>query len=284
MLIDLHVHSNKSDGTLSPWEVIDLAVKGNISVIALTDHDTIDGIDEAKTATIEAKSKGDSITLVAGVELSVSYKNKDIHVLGLFLDTNNSNLIKTLDDARKKREERNKKMAENFRKSGIPITLEKLQEYEENAVITRAHFAMFLVEKGYARTSQEAFKTYLSKSSPYYVSRESFSPKEAIDLIHDANGLSFIAHPYLYDFNLEQIEEMVSDFSDMGIDGIEALYSLNTPKEEEVMIGIARKNNLLISGGSDFHGETKPYIKLGIGKGNLKIPYEIYQKLNEKTF
>lgn len=279
MLIDLHVHSNYSDGTLSPSELIDLGLKNNLSVIALTDHDTLAGIDEAQRAVSLKRDKGFKITLVPGVEISVFYKGHDIHILGLLIDHYNPSLNKALDQANNSRNIRNEKIARNFRNDGIPITLEKLQENSENSVITRAHFAMYLVEHGYAKSTNDAFKRFLCKGSPYYVSRDYLSAEKGIEMIHGANGLAFIAHPLLYGFTQSQVVKMIEDFKKMGIDGIEAIHSSNTKAQKNFLVGLANKNNLLITGGTDFHGDVKPDIALGKGMGNMKIPYSIYEKI-----
>lgn len=280
MLIDLHVHSNISDGTLTPSGVVELAVKNGISAIALTDHDTIDGIPEASKSAMDFRQKGNVIELIPGTELSVSYKKRDIHILGLFLDVQNPTLINALKNARIGRDERNEKMAANLRNAGINITIDMLQK-SKNDVITRAHFAKFLAEQGFVKSPEEAFQTYINSKSPYYVPREYFSPSQAIELIHKAKGFAIIAHPLLYHFNDEEVEEMVFDFTHLGIDGIEAIYSLNTEEDEAKMLKLAKKYNLLVSGGTDYHGDNKPDLELGFGRGNMRIPYSILEKFKE---
>lgn len=278
-MIDLHVHSNYSDGSLSPTELIDLALKNKLSVIALTDHDTLAGIKEAEKAANSKRNNGFEITLVPGVEISVFYKGLDVHILGLLIDPSNIILNKALDEAKDKRNIRNEKIAEKFRNNGIAITIEKLQEDAKDAVITRAHFAMYLVKHNYAKSTSDAFKRFLGKDCPYYVARDYLSYQEGIELIHEANGLAFIAHPLLYDLSKAQVVEMIKDFKEMGIDGVEAIYSSNTKEEENFLINLAKENNLLITAGTDFHGDTKPELELGKGKGNMKIPYSIYEKM-----
>ena len=278
-MIDLHVHSNYSDGSLSPTELIDLAVQKELSVIALTDHDTLAGINEAKKAANSKRNKGFEITLVPGVEISVFYKGLDVHILGLLIDPSNSILNKSLEEAKDKRNIRNEKIAEKFRNNNIAITIEKLQEGAKDSVITRAHFAMYLVEHNYAESTSDAFKRFLGKECPYYVARDYLSYEKGIELIHEANGLAFIAHPLLYGLNKAQVVEMIKDFKKMGLDGIEAIYSSNTKEEESFLIDLAKENDLLITAGTDFHGDTKPDLELGEGKGNMKIPYSIYEKI-----
>lgn len=280
--IDLHVHSNVSDGTLTPSEVVSLAVRNHLAAIALTDHDTLAGIPEAQAAALSETQKGNPIRIIPGTEISVSYRKKDIHILGLLVDPNNSSLYRSLENARIKRDERNEKMTAKLRSAGIDITIDKLREEEGEAVLTRAHFAKFMVKYGYCKNLPDAFNRYLNNDSPYYVQREYLSPEEAINLIHNAGGLSIVAHPLLYKYTLEEVEQMVAYLADLGIDGIEAIYSSNNGFDEGRMRHLANKYNLEITGGSDFHGANKPDLRLGTGRGNLKIPYSILEKLEER--
>lgn len=280
--IDLHVHSNASDGTLTPTEVVALAVKNNISVIALTDHDTLDGLPEAEAAATHYRENGKSIYIIPGTEISVSYRDKDIHILGLFIDVNNEQLTKSLEEARVKRDERNEKMTANLREVGIDITIEKMREKEGDAVLTRAHFAKYMVEKGYIKTMKDAFNRYLNNDSPYYVKREYLSPEEAIRLIHLAGGLAVLAHPLLYKFTLNEVDEMIAYLTNIGLDGIEAIYSANTGFDEGRLLHFANKYGLVITGGSDFHGANKPELDLGVGRGNLHVPETLLDELEKR--
>lgn len=278
-LVDLHVHSNESDGTLSPREVVELAVKSNLDAIALTDHDTLDGINEAIKASYDASKAGHPIRIIPGTELSASYKNKDIHILGLFLDPNNQILKDELLKARIKRDERNEKMANNLVQAGIDISISKMREIEGNVVLTRAHFAKYLTEHGYTKSIKEAFDKYLNDESPYYVKREYLTPQMAINIIHEAGGLAILAHPLLYKYTLKEVEELIQYLCQFDLDGIEIIHSSNTGFDEGHLRRIGNKFGLLFSGGSDFHGENKPDIKLGVGYGNLKIPYAMLDNL-----
>ncbi|BCJ93478.1 phosphatase [Anaerocolumna cellulosilytica] len=280
--IDLHVHSSASDGTLSPAKVVRLASEKQLAAIALTDHDTLAGIPEANKESDILKEEGTFIQIIPGTEISVSYRKKDIHILGLFVDTNSGQLYDSLEQARIRREERNHKMTANLRTAGIDITVDKLKEAEGDAVLTRAHFAKYMVEHGYVKTNQDAFTKYLHDDSPYYVPREYLSPEEAISLIHSAGGLAVIAHPLLYKFTLPEVEAMVAYLKDYGLDGVETIYSANTGFDEGHIRRIANKYDLAMTGGSDFHGKNKPDIQIGTGRGNLKVPYEILEKLRAR--
>ena len=280
--IDLHVHSDISDGTLTPREVVELACNCNLSAIALTDHDTLDGIYEAQETVDNLAKQGKEIRLIPGIEITVGYKDRDIHVLGLFLDPYNTNLLKGLEAIREKRNLRNEKMINNLVNAGIDISVEALRREEGDAVLTRAHFAKHLVAHGYTKNKKEAFRKYLGSDTPYYVKRQYLTPENGIDLIHEAGGLAILAHPLLYKYNLNEIDSLIQYLHQFGLDGIEAIYSMNTGYDESNMLRICNKYKLAISGGSDFHGENKPDIKLGTGLGNLKVPYSVLENLEIK--
>jgi 3',5'-nucleoside bisphosphate phosphatase len=280
--IDLHVHSNASDGTLTPAEVVSLAASLSLSAIALTDHDTVAGVAEAQAAALVMSDASNPLRIIPGAEISVAYNGRDIHILGLFLDTKNNALIKTLNEAVAKREERNEKMAANLRGAGIDITVDKLKAAEGEAVLTRAHFAKYMTEHGFTKSNKDAFDRFLNDSSPYYVPRDYLSPEATIDLIHEAGGLAVLAHPLLYKYNLEQLDVLIALLAGFGLDGIEAIYSLNTGFDEGIIRRYANRYNLAITGGSDFHGMNKPDISLGSGKGNLQIPESLLESLEKR--
>lgn len=280
--IDLHVHSNASDGTLTPSEVVNLAIASNLSVIALTDHDTLAGIPEAQSAAYSALQQGQIITVIPGVELSVAYNKKDIHILGLYLDYDNKLLHDSLEYAQQNRDERNEKMAAKLREAGFDITIDAIRSIEGDAVLTRAHFAKYLVEHGFIKSTQDAFSKYLGNDCPCYVPREYLDPKEAIQLIHSAGGLAILAHPLLYKYSIGEVETLVSFLAKLDLDGIEAIYSSNIGFDEGRMRHLANKYGLVITGGSDFHGANKPNLFLGSGRGNLKIPHSILRTLEER--
>lgn len=277
--IDLHVHSNYSDGTLTPTELVSLAIDKDLSAFALTDHDTVEGVVEAIEAAKVANENGHSLLVVPGTELSASYLGEDVHILGLGLNYLDSTLLKTLKEAAKEREHRNQKMCQNLQKVGIPITVEKMREDCKDAVLTRAHFAKFMVKEGYVSSIKEAFTKYLDSSSPYYVTREYMTPKQAVELILQADGVPVLAHPLLYKFSPNQLETLIRELKEHGLRGIEAIYSCNINNDEAYVRSLARKYDLFITGGSDFHGSVKPDIDLGTGRGNLLIPETILKDL-----
>lgn len=282
--IDLHVHSNASDGTDTPAELVKRAVSIDLSAFALTDHDTIAGIREAMDAAKAYKKQGKMIHVIPGIELSVAYKGTDIHILGLCIDYRNEAFCNALNKVKEERDRRNEKMAENLAKAGIDISIDKLREEDKDAVLTRAHFAKYLVKTGIVETNQEAFSKFLSSDGPYYVPREYLSPKKGIDLIKMAGGVPVLAHPLLYKLSDARLNELIKDLKEDGLVGIETFYSMNTGFDEAYVKKLANKYDLLMTGGSDYHGTVKPLIKLGVGKGNLKIPYSLLEKLENYQF
>ncbi len=279
--IDLHVHSNKSDGTLSPSEVVSRAAERGLSAIALTDHDCVAGVFEACAAAKKLSVSGISLRVVSGVEISADYKNRDIHILGLFIDTENPALLDALNAALKARDKRNEKMVKNLQDAGLEITMEDLLFGTDETVVTRAHFARHLLAKGYVKTWEEAFSKYLDSTTPYYVRREYMMPDTAIRLIRMAGGIPVLAHPLLYHLDADGVRELVKKLKGEGLMGIETIYSKNMGMDEAFLRKLAVKFDLLITGGSDFHGANKPDIEIGVGRGNLRIPEEILWELEK---
>lgn len=280
--IDLHVHSSASDGTLTPEALVEEAYKNGLSAFALTDHDTIQGIAHAYDKADRMKQEGKDITVVSGVELSVEYVKRDIHMLGLLIDHKNETLCDALILAQKEREQRNDKMVANLAQAGIDITMEKLRDLVgKDTVLTRAHFGKYLVLHQYCKDTKEAFAKYLNEDGPYYVPRKYITPEDGIDLIRSAGGIPVLAHPLIYKLSDQELDTLVGRLKNHGLLGLEAIYSSNMGFDEGIARRLANKYDLLITGGSDFHGANKPHIALGTGRGNLKIPYSILENLKE---
>lgn len=277
--IDLHVHSTASDGTLSPSEIVSYAAGKGLAAVALTDHDTVNGIADARKAADALKDTPTPIRLIPGVEVSAQYHGKEIHMLGLFINDQDPDFVNLLSGIVEKRNLRNKVMIERFNKAQIPMTQEALTGQDPNAVVTRAHFAKYLLSHGYVKTMDEAFKKYLGESGPCYVPREYLTPEEAIYRITKNGGISVLAHPILYHLPDKELERLVEQLSANGLVGLEAVYSSNMGYDEEKLKKLAGRYGLLITGGSDFHGKNKPDLDIGTGRGNLKIPYSILERL-----
>ena len=277
-IVDLHVHSNKSDGTCSPSELVDLAIQKGLSAFALTDHDTTAGLDEA----IEY-AKGRDIEVVPGIEFSTEYQGRDIHVLGLAIDYKAPVFADRLQAFVDSRIGRNRKMCRNLTEAGIDISYEKLMAAYPGAVITRAHYARYLLDHGYVKSLPEAFERYVGDHCPYFVPREKVTPVQAGQLIRQAKGIPVLAHPTLYHMGKDALQKLVSSLTEAGLVGLEAVYSTYSAGEEREMRQLALRNGLLISGGSDFHGSNKPGLELATGyHGKLVIPYDIWERLKEK--
>ena len=273
-IIDLHVHSTESDGTLTPEELVAEAKKAGLSAFALTDHDTCQGVGKAM---FPAASAG--IELIPGIELSTDYHGKEVHIVGLYIDTENRELLSKTAEYRKCRSERNALMVEALQKEGLSITMEELVAENPDCVITRANIARFLYEHGQIKSVREAFDRYIGDHCKCYVGRLKVSSSDAVRLIKAAGGIAILAHPLLYGLSSTHLQKLIEELKEAGLDGLEAIYSTYTTGEEQQMKRLAKENGLFISGGSDFHGTNKPDISLGKGRGHLYIPYSVLEEL-----
>ncbi|GMQ57862.1 PHP domain-containing protein [Vallitalea sediminicola] len=277
--VDLHVHTTASDGTYEPCELVEYASKQkDLAAIAITDHDCISGIKEAKES-----SELYNIEIVSGIEFSTRYNNTEIHLLGLYIDENNLSFVNGLNDIVDARNSRNIQMIEKLNNIGINISLQDVIATSNSEVYTRAHFAKALFQKGYVSSMREAFNKYIGNDSPCYVPRDKVTPKMAIELVLSCGGVPILAHPTLYNMDLRQLDALIGELTEIGLLGIEGLYSLYTKSQEKYLKDFADKYDLVISGGSDFHGSNKPNIDLGVGRGNLEIPYSILETIKSKA-
>ena len=268
--VDLHVHSNKSDGSFTPKELVDYAISKGLCAFALTDHDTTDGLDEAISY---AEDK--PIEVVPGIEFSTEYEGRDIHVLGLYIrykDPVFNEKIQKFVDSRIKR---NEKMCRNLQEAGIDISYEKLLKTYPDAVITRAHYAAYLTDNGYVSSRADAFSKYVGDHCKYFVPREKVTPSQAVELILQAKGVPILAHPPLYHMGKDKLDTLVGTLKNAGLAGIEAIYSTYNNQDTRDMMDLAKKYDLLLSGGSDFHGANKPGLDMAVGYGKLFVPEEI---------
>ncbi len=277
--IDLHVHSNVSDGSLSPSEVTELAFHKGLSAFALTDHDTTEGYTIAHETALKLSKGNRKIDVIPAVEISAGYKDRDIHVLGFYIDPYNKELNDTLALTRERRFVRNLKMIERLNNDNIDISYEELTFSNPNTIITRGHFSRLLIEKGYAKDRYDSFERFLNPDTKYFVPREYIDIRDTVRLINNAGGVAFLAHPLLYKLDIDGVRSLVNDFCLSGGQGIEAIYSSNSIEDEIFVKELAGKHNLLISGGTDFHGASKPDLQIGIGKGNMSIPASILEPI-----
>lgn len=284
-MIDLHVHSNCSDGSYSPKELVEYAATHGITAFALTDHDTTAGLDEAIShAKILCEKYGQTpgtnpVEVIPGIELSTEYNGRDVHIIGLFIDYQDNAFQNQINTFMSAREERNIKMCALFEERGITIPYSELKASAPSAVITRAHYAQYLLEKGYVKSHREAFERYLGDHAPCFVPREKVSPEQAISLILASHGIPVLAHPVLYHYSRIELETLVSRLKKAGLMAIEAIYSTYAPSDTRQMQAIAKKYDLLISGGSDFHGAAKSGLQFGTGYGSLYVHEDVLDKL-----
>lgn len=270
-MIDLHLHSTASDGTVAPAELAGLG--RDFAVMALTDHDNTDGLAEFLVA---ARRESPSQLRLSGIEFSVT-PGKDcgqFHLLGLGFDPADARLREYLRKIVAGRDERNRRMLANFAKLGIEIGAAELGEYANGEVLARPHFAAWLVDHGYAPDVVTAFERYLTRRSPAetccYAERYRPDPGEVIDVIHAAHGVAVMAHPRYYTEDPVKLRAELRRFKDRGLDGMEAVYQANYPHETVEHLRIARELDLAITAGSDFHGANKPTVTLGMAVDDEK--------------
>jgi len=280
-LIDLHTHSTCSDGTLTPTELMERAHQLGLHTIALTDHDTLDGIGEAQAAAERL-----DLRLITGVEISTifgsgEFAGKEFHILGLDLDETNPALLAAFETLRNFRAQRNEDMLAAFHAHGIPLDRGDLYATANGENLTKAHFARLLIRRGYAEHFDDAFGRFLSPGCPTHVDKRCLEPKQAIELINQGGGVAILAHPYRYRLSDNQLVDLAAELTALGLGGIEAIYNNHLPDQEIFLRAVADENKLVISGGTDFHGANKAGIQLGSGRGNMQIPLRVWENIRD---
>lgn len=271
--IDLHAHTTTSDGSMSPRELVRHAKASGLEAVAVTDHDTIAGIEEALE---EARNIG--IEVIPGIEISVDYK-PEMHILGYFFNGTHKNIEPVLSKLRKHREERNPKIVAKLNELGYAITMKEVLLEATGNVVGRPHFAKVLMNKGYVRSVQEAFEKLLAGGKPAYFKKDKLTPGQGIKHILEAGGIPVLAHPVHLHHTTGQLDHLLGELRSEGLQGVETYYVDNTPEDTGTLLRLAIKHHLVPTGGSDFHGSFKPHIEIGRGLGNLRVPYEALQKL-----
>lgn len=278
--IDLHMHTTHSDGTFLPRDLVRLAREKGLSCISVTDHDTMSSLDESED---EARKLG--IEFIPGIEISAQFEPGTLHILGFFLDRNHAGLKTTLEDIQRARKERNPGIIKKLNGLGIPITFEEVKAESGGKQIGRPHFARVLLKKGVVKSMQEAFDKYLGKGKEAYLDKRRLSPADAIRRIREAGGIASVAHPKQMFPNVGAIHESpllereLTKLVDQGLGGIEAYNSCQSREEAELYKRLAKRFNLFITGGSDFHGANKPEVELGDLGGGAELGYEVVEKM-----
>lgn len=271
MITELHCHTTASDGLLTPADVVRLAKRRDVAVLAITDHDTVAAHDEAMAAGAEL-----NLRIIPGIEISALSPQGEVHVLGYNVRPTDDATIQTLNGLRGVREARARGMIDKLAALGIDVPFERVKALAGDAMIGRPHLARVLVEMGSVSNMQEAFDLYLAEGRPAFVPHEGLTPAQAVDLIHAAHGVAVLAHPALYRGDLDTL---LADLLAAGLDGIEVFYPLHTPAQIEQYKVIASKHNLVMTGGSDFH-----YIAgdLPISLGTVHVPDNCLRALDER--
>jgi predicted metal-dependent phosphoesterase TrpH len=276
-LIDLHTHTTASDGDLSPAQLVRLAEALGLEAIAITDHDTIDGVREWFASGASAKPE-----VVPGIEFGAEFSPGSMHILAYYIDQRAPLLHETLDSMRRWRNERNPKIVARLRDRGFHVTFEDVRERASGEIVGRIHIAQVLLSKGYVRSIQEAFDRHIAKGKPAYVERRKLKPAEIVRIVHQLGGVAVLAHPNSLHLKQKPLKELISALKAQGLDGIEAFYAEHTDIETQFFLKLAKQQQLLVTGGSDFHGKAKPNVSLGRGKGNLDIPYSYLEEMRKK--
>ncbi len=275
-MIDLHSHTNESDGTCSPAELIEEAVRAGVNVLGITDHDTFRGYDQAAPLACQA-----GIEAVCGIELSTKLNGQSVHLLGYFFGNGGLQGFRTwVLEMQASRRERNIRLAARLRELGFDIRLEEA-EARGRGMTGRPHFAQLMVEKGYVRSIREAFDEYLDESAKGYVHRIEPQFGEAVQRIREAGGIASLAHPVRVRADIPAI---LPELCEVGMNAIEAYHSDHTPQDTELYLALAERYGLMVTGGSDFHGAVKPGVRLGSGyEGNLRIPGDLMEHLRPRV-
>ena len=274
---DLHTHTVHSDGTLSSSELVCEAKRIGLSAIALTDHNSVAGLDEFLSAAREI-----DVEAAAGVEFSVEYKGMELHLIGLFIDREHYGAVmEFIGDLKEKKNEANRALVSKLRAIGFEIDYDALLAATPEGYVNRAHIAIDMLRRGYVASVSEAFDRYLSEKSGYYRSPEKPDLFKTIEFIDSIGAVSILAHPLLQ-LSREELKELLMADGCRKLDAIETQYVKYSREDREFSSGLCRELSLLESGGSDFHGDNKPGQELGVGRGDLFVPYEFFEALKAR--
>ena len=276
-MIDLHTHSTFSDGSFTPEQLVLKAERIGLSAIALTDHDSIDGIERFLAACEKSKVRG-----VAGIEISVEYESGTMHMLGYFVDHHCAPFLEHLAKIRAGRISRNEIILKKLNQLGFPLTIADVSSFAGETNVGRLHFAQALISFGFVKTRQEAFDRFLAKGKSAYAERFRLSPVEGIAIIQKAGGLAVLAHPSSLNVDKQALNIVVSKLAKAGLQGLEVYSPKLTQAQVKQYQAITKKFDLVATGGSDFHGDAMPGVQLGTGFGSLNVPDSVLVELDER--
>jgi predicted metal-dependent phosphoesterase TrpH len=272
--VDLHAHSTASDGSLAPGELIGYALRKKAAALALTDHDTLEGLEEALQA-----GEALGLEVIPGLEISAEYSRGTMHILGYYIDRTHSGLNQDLNILQEARKTRNPRIIGKLQALGFPVAWEEIDS-QVTGQIGRPHIAQILLKRGLVSSLDEAFQKYLTKGASAYVDKFRFSPDKAIDMIQKAGGIAVLAHPFSLNCpSLKDLYDLVKELKDCGLQGMEVLYPKHTEEQTRDYFSLVKELKLLYTGGSDFHGNNKENTDLLTGRGDLRVPYSIVEDL-----
>ncbi|MFH1969759.1 MAG: PHP domain-containing protein [Verrucomicrobiota bacterium] len=276
-MIDLHTHSTFSDGSLTPEQLVREAERAQLSALALTDHDSISGLERFMAACSKSKLRG-----VSGVEISVDCNPSDatMHILGYFIDPANAELNEHVNRLRDGRQHRNKEILKRLNAMGLILSMNEISSFAGENNVGRLHFAQALMARGYVRTTQEAFDKYLAKGKSGYANRLRFKPLGGVEMIRQAGGIAVLAHPFTLNLGKQALADCVGKLVQGGLQGIEIYYPQHSPKLVRQYLDLAEQFHLVATGGTDFHGTPMPDVKLGRGFGVLDVPNAVLEQLD----
>lgn len=271
-MIDLHSHSSYSDGTLSPEKLIDLAIKEGVTHLAITDHDNCQAMEPALKYAL-----GKEISIIPGIELEVEFQPGEFHLLGLNLKRWDEDLQRDLDRIHQKRHQRNLSIIEKMKKLDMPISLGEVESFSKGEIIARPHFARAMMDRGWVKSVKEAFDKYLGPNKPLFVAKEAFQFEEAIDWVNRAGGVAILAHPLSLYLSWGRMPQCLKNLKDRGLQGIEAWHSGARLADANRFTTLAKELDLLITGGSDYHGKNAQGRRLGYGAGKQPLGEELLE-------
>jgi hypothetical protein len=277
--VDLHIHSTASDGSLTPRELVAHARAQGMQAVALTDHDTIDGLEEALAAGAEL-----GLEVIPGVEISAHHAPGSMHILGYFINHRNGRLDQQLQVLKQARADRNPQIIAKLKKLGLAISLAEVEDVSGGGQVGRPHIAQVLQQKGYVATFQEAFEKYLGNHGPAYVSKFRFPPRDAIAMITAAGGVASLAHPFTLEYSSPgHLKMTLQQLQEWGLAALEVYYPEHPPERQALYSRLARELGLLMTGGSDFHGAIKPDVKIGVVGPGQYVSYDLVEKLRDRV-